>query len=68
MASLFTLSRHLVRDVLADELPPQHHHRLWQALCQHASSLLHARARPVLPAHHQLSQQRWLLEKGPHRC
>jgi len=53
MASLFTLSRHL---------------GLWQALCQHASSLLHARARPVLPAHHQLSQQRWLLEKGPHRC
>jgi len=33
-----------------------------------AASLLHARHRPVLPAHHQLSQQRWLLEKGPYRC
>ncbi len=68
MASLFTLSRHLVRDVLADELPPQQHHSLWHTLCSHAAMLLHTRPHPELPAHPLQRQQRWLLEKGPHRC
>jgi len=34
----------------------------------HGIALYPVAHRPELPAHHQLSQQRWLLEKGPHRC
>lgn len=64
MASLFILSRHLVRDMLADELPPQHHHSLWHILC----SLVQPSHRPALPDSHQHYVQRWLMEKGPHRC
>lgn len=68
MASLFILSRHLVRDMLADELPPQHHHSLWHILCSQASSFLQPSHRTALPDSHQMHLQRWLMEKGPHRC
>lgn len=68
MALLFTLSHHLVRDVLADELPPPQHHSLWHALCSHAATQQHPRPRPELPAPPLQPQQRWLLEKGLHQC
>ncbi|MBP7581563.1 hypothetical protein [Vogesella sp. XCS3] len=68
MASLFILSRHLARDVLADELPPPHHHSLWHTLCSQACSLVQPSHRPALPDSHQHYVQRWLMEKGPHRC
>lgn len=68
MASLFILSRHLARDVLADELPPPHHHSLWHALCSQACSLVQPSHCPALPDSHQHYVQRWLMEKGPHRC
>ena len=68
MALIFNLSRHLVRDVLADELSPPVRHSLWLSLCQAVLRADHPCTRPALPEHHQQNLHRYLLEKSACQC